>query len=1125
MNILLVSQCSKKAKPETARIIDQFAERKGSGVWQTTITEQGLTTLKKLLKKTARRNTAVACHRYAGRTQTELMWVVGNPRKFNMDGSVPTNYTERDIVSDYSESQWRTTEAIAVLSAIAALFHDFGKANVLFQKKLTGKSGKNFEPYRHEWVSLRMFQCFVGELSDKAWLEKLSMVTAEHEEGLLDEQGFLVLRDSLNHSPTNPFKELPNIAKTVAWLILTHHRLPESKKDIENSNPAHIPFWLTGRLTPEWNSPQLTRQDWGNAQGKKSLEQVWSFPKRTPLTSNTWCKKAQRIGQRALNQFTSLDQNWLNEGLFTLHLSRLALMLADHHFSSLSGNQSFRDRKFKVNANTDRETKKPKQQLDEHLIGVYRCALQLVRVLPVLKQGLPTITQVSGLKKRSTNARFRWQDKAFDHLKTINRKSERQGFFGINMASTGKGKTLANARIMYALSNEKLGCRFNVALGLRTLTLQTGDALRERLNLSEDDLAVLIGSQAVTELHRHQQNEQKENQKKEQQEENRFERSGSASSEPILDQDAYIRYDGALSDTPLNHWLEAGKEKLNQLVSAPVVVSTIDHLMPATEGSRGGKQIAPMLRLLTSDLVLDESDDFGLEDMPALCRLVNWAGMLGSRVLLSSATLPPALLQNLFDAYRAGRAEYQKACGDPSTQVHIPCAWIDEFTTESSDHESKASFTQAHQTFVEKRIQELQKQSVVQSAKLLDIENPEGFSQPSQSQAIELISHTLQKAIPEIHQAHSETAPTGNKVSFGLIRMANINNMVALSQQLVAAQFPEQYELHFCIYHSQFPLVSRAEIEKTLDSVLKRHNPEAIWQTPAVQRALHAAPNKQHIFIVMATPVAEVGRDHDYDWAIAEPSSMRSLIQLAGRIQRHRRKQPKTPNLWILDANINAMFQSSTKPAYTRPGFEDKQLQLATDHKRLSKALHENQFQTINAIPRIQEAEPLNPTQNLVDLEHAQSHRWLDGGAHLDLDIDLPDFTKYAAYWWQQPASLTAQFNLLTPFRQSIPSADYFLLPDQWGEQHFFELIKGEKYQADHLIDPAQVIPTSSNVSFWGNSQYLQALEQLPGWEVSDEHVVEQLTRRLGVVSLRQLSAEKTWRYDDIWGFYQAQDA
>ena len=73
---------------------------------------------------------------------------------------------------------------------------------------------------------------------------------------------------------------------------------------------------------------------------------------------------------------------------------------------------------------------------------------------------------------------------------------------------------------------------------------------------------------------------------------------------------------------------------LDALLTAPVLVSTIDHLISATEGTKGGRQIPAMLRLLTSDLVLDEPDDFGLSDLPALCRLVHWAGMLGSRVLI-----------------------------------------------------------------------------------------------------------------------------------------------------------------------------------------------------------------------------------------------------------------------------------------------------------------------------------------------------------------------------------------------------------------------------------------------------------------------------------------------------------
>jgi len=49
MNILLVSECNKKALTETRRIIDQFAERKGERTWQTAITLAGLNTLRQIL--------------------------------------------------------------------------------------------------------------------------------------------------------------------------------------------------------------------------------------------------------------------------------------------------------------------------------------------------------------------------------------------------------------------------------------------------------------------------------------------------------------------------------------------------------------------------------------------------------------------------------------------------------------------------------------------------------------------------------------------------------------------------------------------------------------------------------------------------------------------------------------------------------------------------------------------------------------------------------------------------------------------------------------------------------------------------------------------------------------------
>ena len=98
MNILLISQCEKRALTETRRILDQFAERRGDRTWQTPITQQGLDTLRKLLRKTARKNTAVACHWIRGMDHSELLWTVGDASRFNAQGAVPTNSTQRNVL-------------------------------------------------------------------------------------------------------------------------------------------------------------------------------------------------------------------------------------------------------------------------------------------------------------------------------------------------------------------------------------------------------------------------------------------------------------------------------------------------------------------------------------------------------------------------------------------------------------------------------------------------------------------------------------------------------------------------------------------------------------------------------------------------------------------------------------------------------------------------------------------------------------------------------------------------------------------------------------------------------------------------------------------------------------------
>ena len=291
MNVLIVSQCSKKALSETRRILDQFAERKGDRTWQTAITEQGLLTLRKLLRKSAKRNTAVACHWLKGANQTELLWIVGNMKEFNAQGVVPTNATSRDILRSMDENQWHTAETISLLAGIAGLFHDFGKANILFQAKLQPKSALRSEPYRHEWVSLRLFQAFVGEQSDRQWLESLAQIDAVYEAAILAR----LIKDSPENSP-NPFKKLPPLACALGWLIVSHHRLPKFTQNDKSSDEPRmdqIDAWMKGkRFSPAWNSPQCQYDDWQ----AQDWRQVWEFKHGTPIRSQTW--RATRNGRR-----------------------------------------------------------------------------------------------------------------------------------------------------------------------------------------------------------------------------------------------------------------------------------------------------------------------------------------------------------------------------------------------------------------------------------------------------------------------------------------------------------------------------------------------------------------------------------------------------------------------------------------------------------------------------------------------------------------------------------------------------------------------------------------------------------------------------------------------------------
>lgn len=1109
MNVLLVSQCSKNALKETRRILDQFAERRGDRTWQTPITQAGLDTLRKLLRKTARKNTAVACHWIRGRDHSELIWIVGTAAQFNTKGASPTNTTRRNILRAEDENDWHGGRLIHLLSSMAALFHDLGKASCAFQDRLHGRlEGRN--RYRHEWVSLRLLEAFVGDDDDETWLSRLEQPTQVDDArwlGNLKSDGVADVADG----EKTPFIQLPPLAAAIGWLVLSHHRLPALPAYDDNGrqkwvgsrpemNAANLPA-LPDAITAAWNECVELAET-------QDVRPYWEFPHGLPVTTDSWRQRSRRLARQLKEVRVSTPPL---ESPYVMHLARLALMLADHHYSSLTGTGRLPGAwTTELYANTTVLNGKRQlcQPLEEHLLGVTRAAGEIVHRLPDMSGALPRIARHKGFRQRSSDPRFRWQDKAFDLAAGLRDKAREQGFFGINMASTGCGKTIANGRIMYALSDPEEGARFSIALGLRTLTLQTGQVYRERLGLGSDDLAIRVGGSASRALFEYQQREN----------------GGSESRAALLDEQSHVHFEGQFDEHPLLS--RAAKDRhARALIAAPVLVCTIDHLIPATESLRGGHQIAPMLRLMSSDLVLDEPDDFDISDLPGLTRLVYWAGLLGSRVLLSSATLPPALVRGLFEAYRAGRAEYQHHRGVPGTPVNPCCAWFDEYGCAQQQCAEGEQFDAAHKQFAQQRAVRLGKRAPARRGYLVPLSAP--TAHPDAVHAA--VAQTILTEAYSLHEQHHSDDPHSDKrVSFGLVRMANIEPLVAVAQALYRSEIPDGWQIHLCVYHSQFPLLLRSRLEARLDRTLDRREEDAVFDLADIRARIDGSSAQDQLFIVLGSPVTEVGRDHDYDWAVVEPSSMRSIIQLAGRVRRHRPAPVQAPNIALLGTNVRHLKR--VMPAFSRPGFETERDWPLNSHQ-LVELLREAEIDHIDSRPRLLPGEVLEPAHKLVDLEHARLAALMIEGADAapgrqrrrrrgeSAQIHL------GAYLFYRPASMTLGALPIQhhPFREdNEPECEFVLLPDEAEEDYGFWRVEqdGKEEKLTRVETELDRMPEDvfrqPLITPWNEPDYMAALaDQAEAMDME----LERCAQRFGRIRLKTNHAPYGWHFHPALGF------
>jgi CRISPR-associated endonuclease/helicase Cas3 len=923
MMVTFICQCEHKALSKTRRVLDAFANRIGSRTWQTVITHDGLLAVKKLLGKTATKNTAVSCHWIRSRSRSQFLWVVGRKNEFNNQGFVAVNYTQKNILNTQRENDWQFLPIVESLTVFAALLHDFGKATTLFQKKLKAKNKIQSDPLRHEWISLLFLCAIVDNKNDEAWLTDLIS------DKIHQKMAGLKIEDI-----SNPLANLPPVASMIAWLIVSHHKLPilDEKKNAGKS------IQLDGLF-------KVITQSWGYESKQEKIDfNQWFKCTELPSKSIEWQSQVKSYAIQLKNKLPQLESFFKGKSLRPiLSYSRLCLMLGDHYYSSQAKDTNWHS-SVKLFANTDKQNKL-KQQLDEHLVGVAKQAKRNTKKLPefeaIFNQNIRVINNTK-LAKKSPKA-YQWQDDAVSRIEKWKRKEKELdkhqfGFFAVNMASTGKGKTFANAKIMQALSANENSLRYILALGLRTLTLQTGKEYREKIELKADELAVLIGSKAILDL------DKQKNQ------------TGSESDTSLLDNE--IIFSGDFPEQGLDTVLKNTKDR--QFLYAPVLACTIDHIIQATEVTRGGRYILPTLRLMSSDLVIDEIDDFDNEDLIAIGRLIHLAGMLGRKVMISSATIPPDLAEGYFNVYQAGWNIFAKMRGK---KIAIGGAWIDEFKSTVITIESKEDYKEQHDKFINTRVKQLNEEVVKRKANIA----PCGTKFENYFKAIK-------QAVLVKHQHHHfMDEKTNKKISIGVVRIANINPCVALTLFLLNENLAEGTEIKAMAYHSRQVLLMRHHQEQYLDKLLKRNKgDEHILDDDVIRGHIDNSDAKNIIFVLVATPVEEVGRDHDFDWAVIEPSSFRSFIQLAGRVLRHRDKEVIEPNIAIMKYNYRTLKTGGKKIAFKWPGYQNHKDDLKSYD--LNKLINTQELaEKLDATNRIQKTS----SSELATLEHKVIHELL----------------------------------------------------------------------------------------------------------------------------------------------------
>lgn len=933
MVVLIISECSGSAIESSQSVLDTYLPRIGSRIWSGPISSEGLDTLRKKLAQKTKKNTSLVCYRIKGTKRLVPVWSLGNTRKFNSRWHVSikeSGLTEKR----YDRPLTHMQKAIMYAAEMAGYLHDIGKATALFQNKLRSKTdGFHSDPIRHEYVSHLLLEELCKDVrTDGEWLalladedsarETIGRLMKKLEDGAeekirelkkvaskyVEEQkgGGSCQNPNADYPPIQGFlydgcgrreKSLELMA-VIAGIVLTHHRL------------AAGAYWNDdGDLWPVTRN-HVTLQQESDARWCQNL--TFAADLRPLTEEGAWISALATCAKRLQGLLEETDL--INNPDFPIMgflYGRNPMMLADHRVSSV-GNQQSGDRQDILYANTNRMTGVLAQPLAEHLLKTGRYARRNLLALTCRRDALPALLEndlPEGIvrPREKKDSPFRWQVDARNivskHMKKLG-DDVSSGFFGILMAGTGTGKTKAAPIIMRAASGDRL--RYSLALGLRTLTLQSGDEYVRDLMLPEDAVNVVIGSELAQALHRIG-SEDEEQPDRDQQSQQVMARQILEDHPPASKDRGTEGEYGDLEDivVPLgsrgrytlpssyDSLLPEG-ERARNLLAAPILVSTIDTLMPVADARRG-RHLNAFLRVATSDLILDEIDDYSEEDLVAIGRLVFLCGAYGRRLILSSATISPTISKTLFRAYRDG---YRMYCRQNGIEVQISCGWFSEHKDVSRIQQITDinTFAEEHNKVARKIAESLRASTPRRRVRIGDTDSvSDGRVEAEYFDRV--IDH-----VQTMHRINSLVDPkSGKRLSLGIVRWNNVKPSIQFVEHLLKQGLGKGVDFRVIAYNGTLLPVTRFETEKLLDGMLKRKGDEdPVFRYPAVRDLLDHSKSDDCMIIVSSTSIEEVGRDHDFDWAITEPCSTRSIIQMAGRVRRHRFQPYNLDNVCIL---------------------------------------------------------------------------------------------------------------------------------------------------------------------------------------------------------------------------------